>query len=62
MPFSIWKRVIFHKIKEIKNLSGDVVLYVAQSNPQVDAEIAEKGRFRTKTSLVLCSVEIKHRN
>jgi hypothetical protein len=48
--FSIWKRAIFHKVKEIKGLSGGVVLYAAQSNPQIDAEIAEKGRFRTKTS------------
>jgi len=30
-------------------LSGGVVLYAAQSNVQVDAEIAEKGRFQTKT-------------
>ncbi len=50
MQFSIWKRVIFRKIKEIKDLSGGVVLYAGQSNPRVDAEIAEKGRFRTKTN------------
>jgi hypothetical protein len=49
--FSIWKRAIFRKVKEIKGLSGGVVLYAAQSNPQVGAEIAEKGRFRTKTRL-----------
>ncbi|MBE0576631.1 MAG: hypothetical protein IH613_12140 [Desulfuromonadales bacterium] len=36
--------------EEIKDLSGGVVLYAAQSNPPIDAEIAEKGRFRTKTS------------
>jgi hypothetical protein len=48
--FSIWKRAIFRKVKEIKALSGGVVLYAAQSNPQIDAEIAEKGRFRAKTS------------
>jgi hypothetical protein len=47
--FSIWKRAIFCKIKEIKDLSGGVVLYAAQSNPPIDAEIAEKDRFRTKT-------------
>jgi hypothetical protein len=46
--FSIWKRAIFRKIKGIKDLSGGVVLYAAQSNPPIDAEIAEKGRFRTK--------------
>jgi len=49
MQFSIWKRAIFSKIKEIKDLSGGVVLYAAQSNPRIDAEIAEKDRFRTKT-------------
>jgi len=48
--FSIWKRAIFRKVKKIKDLSGGVVLYAAQSNPLIDAEIAEKGRFRTKTS------------
>jgi hypothetical protein len=48
-PFSIWKRAIFRKVKEIEDLSGGVVLYAAQSNPLIDAEIAEKGRFRTKT-------------
>jgi hypothetical protein len=47
--FSIWKRAIFRKVKEIKDLSGGVALYAAQSNPQIDAEIAEKGRFQTKT-------------
>ncbi|MBE0575864.1 MAG: hypothetical protein IH613_08195 [Desulfuromonadales bacterium] len=46
MPFPIWKRTIFRKVKEIKGLSGGVVLYVAQSNPPIDAEIAEKGRFQ----------------
>ncbi len=50
MKFSIWKRVVFRKIKEIKDLSGGVVLYAAQSNPRIDAEITEKGRFRMKTS------------
>jgi hypothetical protein len=41
----------FHKAKEIKPLSGGVVLYAAQSNVQIDTEIAENGRFRTKTTL-----------
>ncbi|MGK2906795.1 MAG: hypothetical protein ACSLFH_10680 [Desulfuromonadales bacterium] len=50
LQFSIRKRAIFRKVKEIKNLSGGVVLYAAQSNLPIDAEIAEKGRFRTKTS------------
>ncbi|MDT8443165.1 MAG: NAD-dependent DNA ligase LigA, partial [Desulfuromonadales bacterium] len=30
-----------------------VVLYAAQSNPPIDAEIAEKGRFQTKTNYLL---------
>jgi hypothetical protein len=49
VQFLIWKRAFFCKVKEIKHLSGGVVLYAAQSNVQIDAEIAEKGRFRTKT-------------
>jgi len=49
VQFSIWKRAIFCKVKKIKNLSGGVALYAAQSNLPIDAEIAEKGRFRTKT-------------
>jgi hypothetical protein len=47
---SIWKRAIFHMVKKIKGLSGGVVIYAEQSNPPIDAEIAEKGRFQTKTS------------
>jgi hypothetical protein len=39
----------FRKFKEIKCLSGGVVLCAAQSNAQIDAEIAKKGRFRTET-------------
>jgi hypothetical protein len=40
----------FCKVKEIKELSGGVALCGAQSNPLIDAEIAEKavsGRKRT---------------
>jgi hypothetical protein len=48
--FLIWKPAIFRKAKETKYLSGGVVLYAAQSNAQVDAEMAEKGGFRTETS------------
>jgi len=48
--FPSQKRAIFRKIKEIKELRGDVPGYVAQEIPQVDEEIAEKGRFRTETS------------
>jgi len=47
--FLIWKPAIFRKVKEIKYLSGGVALYAAQSNAQIDAEIAEKGGFRTET-------------
>ena len=52
VQFSIWKREVFRKVKEIKHLSGGVVVYAAQSNVQIDAEIAEKSRFRTKTRIV----------
>ncbi|MCK4508277.1 MAG: hypothetical protein KAU27_07055 [Desulfuromonadales bacterium] len=40
----------FRNIKEIKPLSGGVALYAAQSNAQIDAEIAEKGGFQTETN------------
>ncbi len=56
MKFSIWKRAIFCKVKEIEDLSGGVVLYAAQSNPQIDAEIVKKGCFRTKTNYDLVSL------
>jgi len=32
-------------------LRGGVLLYAAQGHPKIDAEIAEKRRFRTGTSL-----------
>jgi hypothetical protein len=48
-PFLIWEPAFFCKVKEIRHLSGGVVLYAAQSNVQIDAEIAEKGGFRTET-------------
>ncbi len=38
------------KVQEIKDLRGGVLLYAAQGNPKIDAEIAEKRRFRTGTS------------
>ena len=50
-PFLIWKPAFFRKAKEIKHLSGGVVLYAAQSNAQIDAGIAEKGGFQTETQL-----------
>ncbi len=49
VTFLIWKPDIFRKFKAIKHLCGGVVLYAAQSNAQIDAEIAEKGGFRTET-------------
>ncbi len=48
--FSDWKRAIFRCGKEIKGLCGGVVLYAAQTNPQIDAATGEKGRFRMETS------------
>ena len=48
--FLIWKPVIFRKVQLIKYLSGGVVLYAAQTNAQIDAEIAKKGGFRTETN------------
>ena len=52
-PFSIRKGGSFPKVKEIKDLRGDVLLYVAQVNPQIDAEIGKNSPFRTKTSLTI---------
>ena len=49
-PFLVWKPAIFRKVKESKPLSGGVALYAAQTKAQIDAEIAEKGGFRTETS------------
>ena len=43
-------RRIFPKVKEIKRLHGGVVVYAAQVNVRINAEIGEKGRFRMKTS------------
>ena len=48
--FLIWKPAIFRKVKGIKYLCAGVVLYAAQTNEKIDAEIAEKGGFRTETS------------
>ncbi len=39
------------KVKEGKDFRGVVLVYVAQGNPQPDAEIAEKHLFWTGTSL-----------
>jgi len=48
--FLIRKRAIFRCGKKIKHLCGGVVLYAAQSNAQIAAATAEKGRFRTETN------------
>jgi len=48
--FPIRKQEIFRKFKEIKGLRGVVPVYVAQAIPKIDAEIAEKGRFRRETN------------
>ena len=56
--FSYGKRVIFRKVKEIQYLSGSVVLYAAQTNMQIDTEIAEKDRFRMKTNSFAAALRI----
>jgi len=48
--FPIREEQILEKIKENKKLCGDVLGYVAQIIPQIDAEIFQKGRFRTETN------------
>jgi hypothetical protein len=47
--FLIWKRNIFCKIKEIKELCGGEHSLAAQASLQIDAEIAKNNRFRTET-------------
>jgi len=44
------KRAIFRESKEIKWLHGGVDRYAAQVSTLIDAEITEKGRFRTDTN------------
>jgi hypothetical protein len=48
--FPYRKRGIFRRGKEIKGLRGGVHWYAAQANPQIDAAMAKKYRFRTETS------------
>ncbi|MBT8406039.1 MAG: hypothetical protein KJP05_01160 [Deltaproteobacteria bacterium] len=48
--FPSQKRAIFRKIKEIKELRGDLPWYFKPEIPQIDKEIAEKGRFQTETN------------
>jgi len=45
----MWRRVVFRKLQEIKDLRGSILVYVAQGNPLIDAKIAEKRRIRTGT-------------
>ena len=47
--FSVQKWAIFRKVKEIKGLREGVLMYAAQTIPQIDAEIAEKGHFWMET-------------
>jgi hypothetical protein len=39
-------------------LSGGVALYAAQTNAQIDAEIAEKGGFQTETNKEVTMIEL----
>ena len=50
MVFPIHKCAIFCKVKEIKELRGDVRRYVAQAIPPIDAEIAKKGHLWMETN------------
>jgi len=47
--FPIQKCAIFHKLKEINELRGDVLLYGAQVISPNDTEIAEKGHLWTES-------------
>jgi hypothetical protein len=38
------------RCKEIKGLCGDVLEYVAQTRPPIDAEIGQKDHFRMETN------------
>ena len=50
--FPIHKCAIFCRVKEIKELCGDVRRYVAQTIPPIDAEIAKKGHLWMETRLI----------
>jgi hypothetical protein len=39
------------KVKENKGLCGDVLEYVAQTRPPIDAEIGQKDHFRMETRM-----------
>jgi hypothetical protein len=51
--FPYRKRGIFRRGKEIKGLRGGVRRYAAQANPQIDAGMAKRNRFRTEISYLL---------
>ncbi len=48
--FPMRKLTILRKVKEIKELCGDVLEYVAQAILQIDVEISQKERFRMETN------------
>ena len=48
--FPIQKRMIFCKTKEIKGLRGDVLKYIAQVIPPIDAGIVKKGCLWMETN------------
>jgi hypothetical protein len=56
--FPIQKCAIFRKFKEIKELRGGILMYVAQAIPPIDAEIAEKGHLWTETNYLVYRVVI----
>ena len=58
--FSYGKRGIFRRVKEIKGLRGGVHWYAAQVSSKIDAAMAEKNRFRMKTSLVPVAHRTSH--
>ena len=49
VKFLSWKRGVFRHGKEIRSLRGGVHRYAAQASQQIEAAMAEKNRFRTKT-------------
>lgn len=49
MRFSIWKGLIFRKVKENKGLRGGVLTCAAQAITWIDTEIAENKPFQMKT-------------
>ena len=52
ISFLIWKPAVFCQIKEIKHLREGVVLYAAQANALIDAELVKKSSYRTETKYI----------